>query len=33
MRSCGLTDVGQKRNTNQDYLFCSDEPVGAFPNL
>ncbi|MDD5948932.1 MAG: Stp1/IreP family PP2C-type Ser/Thr phosphatase [Lachnospiraceae bacterium] len=33
MKSCGNTDVGQKRNTNQDYLFCSDEPVGAFPNL
>ncbi len=33
MRSCGNTDVGLKRNTNQDYLFCSDEPVGAFPNL
>ena len=33
MRSCGNTDVGLKRNTNQDYLFCSDAPVGAFPNL
>jgi protein phosphatase len=33
MKSCGNTDVGQRRNTNQDYLFCSDEPVGAFPNL
>ena len=33
MRSCGKTDVGQKRNTNQDYLFCSNEPIGAFPNL
>lgn len=33
MKSCGNTDVGRKRNTNQDYLFCSDEPVGAFPNL
>ena len=33
MRSRGKTDVGQKRNTNQDYLFYSDEPVGAFPNL
>ena len=33
MKSCGNTDVGRKRNTNQDDLFCSDEPVGAFPNL
>lgn len=33
MRSCGKTDIGRKRNTNQDYLFCSDLPVGAFPNL
>ncbi len=33
MKSCGNTDVGKKRNTNQDYMFCSDVPVGAFPNL
>ena len=33
MISRGMTDVGQKRNTNQDYLYYSDEPVGAFPNL
>ena len=33
MKSRGMTDVGQKRNTNQDYLYYSDEPVGAFPNL
>ena len=27
------TDVGNKRDTNQDYLFVSSEPVGNLPNL
>lgn len=33
MKSYGKTDVGKKRKINQDYLFYSDTPVGAFPNL
>ncbi len=33
MNSFGITDIGRKRKTNQDYLFFSDEPVGCFPNL
>ena len=28
-----LTDVGQKRQINQDYVYCSDIPVGNLPNL
>ena len=28
MRSCCVTDVGQKRTTNQDFVFASDTPVG-----
>lgn len=33
MRVYGVTDVGRNRNTNQDYIFYSEEPVGMFPNL
>jgi len=33
VKSFGMTDIGKKRKTNQDYLFYSDEPVGCFPNL
>ena len=33
MKSYGMTDIGKSRNTNQDYLFFSDEKVGFFPNL
>ena len=33
MKSAGLTDVGMKRQQNQDYLFYSDDKVGALPNL
>lgn len=33
MRSCCVTDVGQKRITNQDFVYASDSPVGNLPNL
>lgn len=33
MRACGITDVGQTRKMNQDYIFFSDEPIGNLPNL
>lgn len=33
MRSCCVTDVGQKRITNQDFVYASDDPVGNLPNL
>ena len=33
MGSCCVTDVGQKRTTNQDFVFASDTPVGPLPNL
>ncbi len=33
MRSCCVTDVGQKRTMNQDFVFASDTPVGPLPNL
>ena len=33
MRVFGKTDVGLVRKINQDFIFCSRESVGAFPNL
>ena len=28
-----MTDVGRKREMNQDYVYVTDKPVGPFPNL
>lgn len=33
MKSSGKTDVGTKRNNNQDCIFFSDTPIGPLPNL
>ena len=33
MKSYCITDVGQKKETNQDFVYRSDEPVGNLPNL
>ncbi len=33
MQTQALTDIGRRRQINQDYIFQSAEPVGAFPNL
>lgn len=33
MRAYTATDVGRIREVNQDYIFCSMEPVGKLPNL
>ncbi len=33
MKVCCLTDIGEKREMNQDYFFSSEEPVGTLPNL
>ena len=33
LRSFALTDVGMKRQINQDYVFASAKPVGNLPNL
>ncbi|SHI88154.1 Stp1/IreP family PP2C-type Ser/Thr phosphatase [Parasporobacterium paucivorans] len=33
MKSAALTDKGLARITNQDYVYCSDAPVGNLPNL
>ncbi|MCD8045963.1 MAG: Stp1/IreP family PP2C-type Ser/Thr phosphatase [Clostridiales bacterium] len=33
MKTCSLTDIGIRREMNQDYFFTSEEPVGNLPNL
>lgn len=33
MKLYAMTDVGRKREVNQDYVFVTDKPVGPFPNL
>jgi protein phosphatase len=33
MKYYSMTDVGRKREMNQDYVFATDKPVGPFPNL
>ena len=33
MESFAITDIGVKRQTNQDYIFCNENSIGSFPNL
>ena len=33
MKTFSKTDIGRKREVNQDYVFVSDQPVGNIPNL
>jgi serine/threonine protein phosphatase PrpC len=33
MKTFSITDVGQKRNMNQDYVYTSENSVGNLPNL
>ncbi len=33
MKIFAMTDVGRRREVNQDYVFVTDKPVGPFPNL
>lgn len=33
MRALSKTDTGKRRRMNQDYVFLSEAPVGALPNL
>ena len=33
MKIYAKTDVGRKREMNQDYVYVTDKPVGPFPNL
>ena len=33
MKVFSATDIGQKRQMNQDFIYTSEEPVGNLPNL
>lgn len=33
MKAFSMTDIGQKRETNQDYIYTSEMAVGNLPNL
>ncbi|MBO5372728.1 MAG: Stp1/IreP family PP2C-type Ser/Thr phosphatase [Lachnospiraceae bacterium] len=33
MKTFSVTDIGRRRNMNQDYFFTSEMPVGNLPNL
>lgn len=33
MKAYAVTDIGQKRKVNQDYVFASEQAVGNLPNL
>ena len=33
MESFAMTDIGIRREVNQDYVYCNDNPVGLLPNL
>ncbi len=33
MEACALTDVGQKRSMNQDFIYARTEPIGSLENL
>jgi len=33
MKTFSITDIGQRREMNQDYVFSSEKPVGNLPNL
>ena len=33
MKTFSKIDIGRRRNTNQDYAFVSDKPLGNLPNL
>ena len=33
MKTYSVTDIGQKRKMNQDYVYCNEGAVGMLPNL
>jgi len=33
LESFAMTDIGSRRQVNQDYVYCSDDAVGLLPNL
>lgn len=33
MESFAMTDIGSRREVNQDFVYCNDDAVGVLPNL
>lgn len=33
LKSYAITDIGQKRQLNQDFIYISEEPIGNLPNV
>lgn len=33
MKAFSITDIGERRRINQDYVFCSESAIGKLPNL
>lgn len=33
MKAFSITDIGERRNINQDYVFCEENAIGNLPNL
>lgn len=33
MKFYAITDIGRKRELNEDYIYTSGQPIGALPNL
>lgn len=33
MKTFSMTDIGRRREMNQDYVFATDEAIGSLPNL
>jgi serine/threonine protein phosphatase PrpC len=33
LKAFSITDIGEKRKVNQDYVFCQENEVGELPNL
>jgi protein phosphatase len=33
LKAFSITDIGERRRINQDYVFCSNDAIGKLPNL
>ena len=33
MKAFSVTDIGERRKTNQDYVYCRETPIGNLENL
>jgi protein phosphatase len=33
LKTFSITDIGERRRINQDYVFCQENPIGLLPNL